>query len=95
MSAAQTAAIERIRAAALARGRREVKRLEVSELRGGVVSLVIEAGMPDDDGTAARLLCRDYGHFFIGRRGGIRAASAPPGKRASARKYPLIYGWRS
>jgi hypothetical protein len=36
------------------------------------VSMVIEVGMINDEGTTAALICRDRAHFFIGPRGGIR-----------------------
>ena len=49
----------------------EFKKFEVEEFTWAV-SVVTEFGMVDDEGTMAAHLCRDYRHFFIGKRGGIK-----------------------
>lgn len=60
----------------------EVKRLSVTNL-GRVVSVVVVVGMKNDEGTMAAVLCRKRGHFFIGRRGGIKAVD-PSGHATKA-----------
>lgn len=53
------------------KGKYEIKRYEVDELECGLVSVVLEVGMIKDEGTYAAILCRDYVHLFVGKRGGI------------------------
>ncbi|MBC8868616.1 MAG: hypothetical protein H8E44_04330 [Planctomycetes bacterium] len=72
---------------------REIKSLRI-ENHGSFVSVAITVGMPNDRGTMAALYCRDRGHFFVGRRGKIRAMNGKATKAQKA-KYPLIYGWES
>ena len=50
--------------------RYEIKRKEVEEITENLVSLVIQTGLIDDDGTWASLLLRDTIHVFIGKKGG-------------------------
>jgi hypothetical protein len=38
----------------------------------GLVFVVSEYGMIGDEGTAASMMCRDYRHFAIGSRGGVK-----------------------
>lgn len=49
----------------------EIKEWEISENKY-FVSLVVEYGMKNDEGTLASLIARDRAHLFIGTRGGIR-----------------------
>lgn len=51
----------------------EFKCIEVKELEGGIVSLIVEIGRKGDEGTAASLFARDRYHVFIWDRGGLRA----------------------
>jgi hypothetical protein len=72
----------------------EVKKLANTNL----VSVVVETALEDETGLQS-LLCRRYGHFIVGPRGGIKIAGVSysdeyKGKRANARRFPLIYGWR-
>ena len=71
----------------------EVKYLHVKQM-GHCCSVVCEVGRIGDEGTMAAILCRDRGHFFVGRRGKITAASGKASK-TKREKYPLIYGWDS
>lgn len=48
----------------------EFKKFEVEE-NEYFVSLVFEVGAIGDEGTLAAVFCRDYGHVWIGKRGGI------------------------
>lgn len=76
MTAAQEKAIARIRRKAesgLFHGgpeKYEFKKWEVEDC-GSFISVVLEVGMKEDEGTMAELLCRDRAHLFIGRGGGI------------------------
>ena len=54
----------------------EVKTFEVVCSFGGGVSVVVETGRIGDEGTAASILCRDYRHVRIGKRGGITLLNA-------------------
>lgn len=56
---------------AMTKNNQEVKYYKADD-KGDFVSFVIETGIPNDEGTAASLLCRDRRHFFIGKRGGIQ-----------------------
>lgn len=69
-----------------------VKELRVTNL-GHCVSVVAIVGSENDEGTMAAVLCRYRGHFFVGRSGKVEAVD--PSDKAKAKKYPLIYGWRS
>lgn len=50
--------------------RYEIKTLDVKE-NEYFVSVVIETGLKDDEGTMASIICRDRAHVFVGKRGGI------------------------
>lgn len=53
----------------------EIKKFEVTPLEGcGIISVYIETGMKNDEGTLAEALCRKHRHFFVGVRGGIETA---------------------
>ena len=86
-TAAQSKAIERIKAAVADRNsygdpaNYEFKKVEVKDLDWGAVSMVTEFGRKGDEGTYAALICRDYRHFFIGPKGGITMVSAKDGKK--------------
>lgn len=50
---------------------KEIKEKSVEELGvGGIVSMVIEVGDKNDEGTLAAVFCRQRAHIFIGPKGG-------------------------
>lgn len=51
----------------------EWKEFKHELLEWGVVSLVMEIGRKNDEGTMAAILCRSRVHIFIGRKGGLYA----------------------
>lgn len=96
----QAGAVDAIRAAAEQkmygdRSKYEFKRWEVVAYESFVaVSVVV--GRKNDEGTMASVVARDYGHFYVGRKGGIKTALRARESKSRARdlrKYPLIYGW--
>ena len=52
--------------------RYEMKQEQIEEIGYGVVSVVFETGMINDEGTYAQIYCRDRVHLFIGKKGGVR-----------------------
>jgi len=76
----------------------EIKGGNVHELyrgKGGTTqSVVVDLGIPNDEGTWAEVICRMHFHLFIGPRGKITARSAPKhreqfkGKTALGAYYP-------
>lgn len=48
----------------------EIKEWKISECEY-FVSLVVEYGLKNDEGTLASLIARDRAHLFIGKKGGI------------------------
>ena len=75
MTKSQIEAIERIKRLAMERysnyaETHEIKELEVRDY-DYFVSVVIETGLKDDEGTLAEFIARDRAHLFIGKRGGI------------------------
>lgn len=48
----------------------EFKRFDVEDC-GSFLSVVVETGMMNDEGTLAEVFARDRAHLFVGRRGGI------------------------
>jgi len=114
VTAKQLRAIERIKDAALDKhfypdggshnANWEIKQLEIRLInkvlpgQAGTLSVVVQAGADDDEGTMASVFCRRGGHFFVGPRGkveiaGLKYDSRYKGRRGRARKYPLIYGF--
>jgi hypothetical protein len=92
----QEIALKYLRAGALDRGTGtpEIKAFEV-EPQGrhyGTLLVRVEVGSVGDEGTA-REMWRYRGLFAIGKRGGIRALTPRKGKKAAARRYPLIWGF--
>ena len=73
----------------------EVKRFRVEEFSTGRVLVAVTVGLKGDEGTLAGILCRDYGLFIVGPRGGIKACHPMKRCKSKARKYPLIYGWNN
>jgi hypothetical protein len=73
MNAKQINVIEVIKAKMI-NNRYEIKIEEVEDC-GHFVSLVLEVGMVDDEGTMAEIICRNRRHFFIGKRGGVTLKS--------------------
>jgi hypothetical protein len=84
MNAKQINVIEIIKKEMM-QGRYEIKKAETTDC-DFFVSFVIEVGMPDDEGTLASALCRDYRHFFIGKRGGVTLKSVSTGNRWASPK---------
>lgn len=52
------------------KGEYEIKRYEVEECHY-FVSVFLEVGQKNDEGTLASIICRDKVQLFIGKRGGI------------------------
>ena len=55
------------------RGDRDDKEIKVWEVDENeyFVSVIVEYGYKNDEGTMASIICRDRAHLFIGKRGGI------------------------
>ena len=54
----------------------ELKEDEVQDIgAGGIISVVLEVGLKEDEGTMAAILCRDRIHVFVGPRGGVTCHS--------------------
>lgn len=73
MTAAQERAVKRIRKLAencFYSDAWEIKEWEVNE-NEYFVSVIVEIGHKNDEGTLAAIICRDRAHLFIGKRGGI------------------------
>ena len=51
-------------------GKYEIKEYTVEEMEN-FLSVVLEVGMIEDEGTLAQVFGRDRVHLFIGKRGGI------------------------
>lgn len=51
--------------------RYEVKRWELKQLSERVMSVIIEIGLKDDEGTYAEIFSRTRAHVFVGPRGGV------------------------
>lgn len=49
----------------------EFKRFEVQEHELGYVTVAIETGLKDDEGTMAEVYAREYCYLFVGERGGV------------------------
>lgn len=77
MTQAQKRAVQRLRRLAEedlffgAPEKHEFKKFEVEELDWGNVSVVIETGLKNDEGTMAAIFARDYCHVFVGPKGGV------------------------
>lgn len=74
MTKSQEQAVKRVRAlveSELLSDDYEIKQWDVHE-NEYFVSLVVEYGLKNDEGTLASLIARDRAHLFIGKRGGIR-----------------------
>lgn len=82
MTKSQEKAIERIRKLVESElyDWREIKKWEVEE-REYFVSVYVEYGCKDDEGTMAELLCRNDAHLFVGKRGGITYPVYKDGKQ--------------
>lgn len=94
MTSKQNKAIARIVRAALERagGDSEIKHWRVADI-GGAYFVSVETGRVADENTMAAVLCRTRGAFVVGRRGGVSAVEPQDGRKANARKHPLIYGF--
>jgi hypothetical protein len=98
LNAAQRASVEHFLGYVLDDGHYEIKEASISHLygtKGGeYYAMSLDAGLPDDEGTWAAVICRMHFHVFIGPRGGIVAKSAPKhraqfkGRRALGAFYP-------
>jgi len=49
----------------------EMKTWEVKDIGTGTLSVVIEYGLVNDEGTLAEIFARSRCHIFIGSRGGV------------------------
>jgi hypothetical protein len=64
-------------------GAKELKKFEVSHFPDCPLTFVIvEVGMPNDEGTMASVYCRDYRHIVIGRHGGLKLMNAKNKRRS-------------
>ena len=63
----------------------EVKEEDIADM-GDFLSYSVVVGMPEDEGTLASVLCREYRHFFIGKRGGVQLRTVSIGNKTSNRK---------
>ena len=71
LTAAQREAAERI-IAETTRNWKEIKKLEITRFDGrNYVTLYVEAGLPNDEGTLASIFARDTAHVQVGPRGGV------------------------
>lgn len=84
MNNTQAKVIENIKSL-MTEGRLEVKSESIDE-NDYFVSYSIEVGMTEDEGTLARVLCRNYRHFFIGKRGGVKLVSCSMGTHSTSPK---------
>lgn len=48
----------------------EIKRFEVEDC-GSFISVIVEVGGKNDEGTMAAIFCREDAHIFIGKRGAM------------------------
>ena len=82
MTKAQEKAIKKIRTLVesdLYSDSYEIKKWDIDE-NEYFVSLVIEFGLKNDEGTLAAVISRDRAHLFIGKRGGITYPVSKNGK---------------
>lgn len=73
MTNSQKMAMERIKKLTndlLYNDNHEVKKFEVTDC-DYFISVVVETGIKNDEGTLAAIYCRDRAHLFIGKRGAI------------------------
>lgn len=64
----------------------EIKQFDINDCKY-FVSVVVEVGMKDDEGTLAEVFCRDRAQLFIGPRGGIRYPVSKKMKDGSWKHY--------
>jgi hypothetical protein len=57
----------------------EIKKFEITDC-GSFLSVIIETGRINDEGTMAQIFARDYAHLFIGKRGAITYPVTENGK---------------
>ena len=60
----------------------EFKKWEISTGYGGMIYVVSEYGLVDDEGTMASVFARDHRHVVIGKRGAIKLLN--PKKKTNA-----------
>ena len=71
LTVAQRKAAERV-IAKVAGDRKEIKKLEITRYdSNSYVTLYVEAGLPNDEGTLASIFARDEAHVQVGPRGGV------------------------
>ena len=98
MNSAQTKTIEEVKAAMLKKaslgGRieTEIKKLAIEENKF-FVSLAIEVGGVGDEGKMTSVLCRDYRHIFIGKRGGVQLMSVSMGSKFKSFRQNSVTGF--
>lgn len=76
----------------------EFKKFEVIEMDNGIVELLCESGLKNDEDTLAYALCRRTRQIFIGKNGGLRCYdnTKKNNKGAVLRNLSdvVIYGYR-
>lgn len=71
LTAAQRKAAERVISKTTGE-RKEIKKLEITRFDNrSYVTLYVEAGLPNDEGTLAAIFARDTAHVTVGPRGGV------------------------
>lgn len=69
----------------------EIKQFDIDE-NEYFVSVVVEVGRKNDEGTLAEVFCRDRAHLFIGKRGGITYPVSKQMKDGSWKHYYKRFG---
>lgn len=50
----------------------EIKQFKITESEYDIVSIIIELGMKNDEGTLAECLCRNTAIIFVGKNGALK-----------------------
>ena len=73
LGSAQRKAAERV-IAKVAGDRKEIKKLTIHRFADNrYVTLYVEAGLPNDEGTLAAIFARDEAHVQVGINGGVKS----------------------
>jgi len=70
-----------------------VDKFDAAVIGGQKLSVAMRFNRKDWEGTLAHAMCGVYGHFFIGKKGGIEATVYKKGQKMKAKRNPDIYGW--
>lgn len=68
----------------------ELKQWDVEE-NEYFVSVVVEIGGKNDEGTLAEVFCRDRAHLFIGKHGGVRYPVSKQLKNGTWKHYEKVF----